>query len=42
VYSQGGHAFNMGNRSKLASVKGWPQRLADWLADNDYFRRPAE
>lgn len=38
VYSQGGHAFNMGNRSKLASVKGWPQRLADWLADNDYFR----
>jgi acetyl esterase/lipase len=42
VFSQGGHAFNMGNRSKLASVKGWPQRLADWLADNDYFRPAAK
>jgi acetyl esterase/lipase len=37
VYSKGGHAFNMGNRSKLATIKGWPQRLADWLADNNYF-----
>jgi acetyl esterase/lipase len=34
IYAQGGHAFNMGNRSKLASIKGWPQRLADWLGDN--------
>jgi acetyl esterase/lipase len=42
VFSQGGHAFNMGNRSKLASVKGWPQRLADWLVDNDYFRPAAK
>ena len=24
----------MGNRSKLASIKGWPQRLTDWLSDN--------
>lgn len=35
-YAQGNHAFNMGNRSKLASIKGWPQRLADWLADNHW------
>lgn len=34
ILSRGGHAFNMGNRSKLAAVKVWPQRLADWLADN--------
>jgi acetyl esterase/lipase len=34
IYSKGGHGFNMGNRSKLASIKGWPQRLADWLDDS--------
>jgi acetyl esterase/lipase len=34
VLAKGGHGFNMGNRSKLASVKGWPQRLADWMSDN--------
>jgi acetyl esterase/lipase len=36
IYSKGGHGFNMGNRSKLASIKGWPQRMADWLADNGF------
>lgn len=35
VLAKGGHGFNMGNRSKLSSVKGWPQRLADWMSDND-------
>jgi len=35
LYARGGHGFNMGNRSKLASIKGWPQRLADWMADNN-------
>ena len=34
IYARGSHAFNMGNRSQLASIKGWPQRMADWLADN--------
>ena len=28
IYAQGNHAFNMGNRSKLKSIKNWPQRLA--------------
>jgi acetyl esterase/lipase len=37
VLSKGGHGFNMGDRSKLAAVNTWPQRLADWLADNEYF-----
>jgi len=34
IFTQGNHGFNMGNRSKLASIKTWPQRLADWLGDN--------
>jgi acetyl esterase/lipase len=34
IYERGGHGFNMGQRSKLASVGSWPQRLADWLSDN--------
>lgn len=34
ILAHGGHAFNMGNRSKLISVKNWSQRLADWLADS--------
>ncbi|HEX8985777.1 MAG TPA: alpha/beta hydrolase [Bryobacteraceae bacterium] len=34
IFTHGGHGFNMGYRSQLATLKGWPQRLADWLADN--------
>jgi acetyl esterase/lipase len=34
IYAQGKHAFNMGNRSKLTSIKTWPQRLADWMSDS--------
>ena len=34
IFTQGGHGFNMGNRSDLSSVKTWPQRMADWLTDN--------
>jgi acetyl esterase/lipase len=35
IYAQGGHGFNLGHRSKLASIHDWPQRMADWLADNN-------
>lgn len=35
IYEQGGHGFNLGSRSKLKSIKDWPQRLTDWLADNN-------
>ena len=38
IVSQGGHGFNMGYRSQLASVKGWPQRLADWMADTNLLK----
>ncbi len=41
LFAQGGHAFNMGGRSKLAAVKGWPQRLADWLGDRELLRPAA-
>lgn len=36
IVAAGGHGFNMGNRSKLQSVRGLPQRLADWLQDRGY------
>src|SRR5690606_549916 len=32
--AQGKHAFNMGDRSRFAAVKGWPERMEDWLADS--------
>jgi acetyl esterase/lipase len=35
IYERGGHAFNMGGRSKLATIKSWSQRLTDWMADNN-------
>src|SRR4051794_15445590 len=38
LFTQGAHGFNMGYRSQLATLKGWPQRLADWLADNHWLR----
>ena len=34
LFAKGGHAFNMGTRSKLTTIKGWPSRLADWLTDD--------
>jgi acetyl esterase/lipase len=38
LYAKGDHAFNMGNRSKLKSINTWPQRLADWMSDNDILK----
>jgi acetyl esterase/lipase len=34
IYARGGHAFNMGDRSKLVTLQTWPQRAADWMKDN--------
>jgi len=36
LYAKGDHAFNMGNRSTLNSIKTWRQRLADWLKDGGW------
>jgi acetyl esterase/lipase len=44
IFARGGHAFNMGNRSKLESLKHWPQRLAEWMKDNAFLEpaKPAD
>ena len=39
LYSKGNHAFNMGNRSSLNTIKTWPQRLVDWLKDNGWLEK---
>lgn len=35
IYARGGHAFNMGLRTPLVTLKTWSQRLTDWLQDNN-------
>jgi acetyl esterase/lipase len=35
LYAKGGHGFNQGQRSKLATIKDWPHRLTDWMNDNN-------
>lgn len=35
IFTKGGHGFNLGQRSKLATIKSWPQRLTDWMGDNN-------
>ncbi len=37
IYARGGHAFNMGNRSDLTTLKSWPDRMHDWMKDNFIF-----
>jgi acetyl esterase/lipase len=34
-FTKGGHAFGMGSRSRLTTIKGWPELLADWMGDNN-------
>jgi acetyl esterase/lipase len=38
LYAKGQHAFNMGNRSNLKSIRGWPQRMAEWLEDQGWLK----
>jgi len=40
VFASGGHGFNMGQRSTLQSISRWPQRLAEWLADYGWLKKP--
>lgn len=37
--ARGKHAFNMGDRSSLITVKTWPQRMADWLSDSGFLKQ---
>jgi len=39
IYTQGKHAFNMGQRSQYVSIRRWPQRLAEWLEDRGLTRQ---
>ncbi len=34
--AKGKHAFNMGDRSSLITVKTWPNRMADWMLDSGF------
>ncbi len=34
IYARGGHAFNMGYRTKLKTLKRWPARMHEWMGDN--------
>ncbi|MEL7147774.1 MAG: alpha/beta hydrolase, partial [Bacteroidota bacterium] len=38
LYSKGDHGFNMGDRSSFQTISKWPERLADWLADQGYLK----
>jgi acetyl esterase/lipase len=40
IFQQGNHAFNMGQRTTLLSIKGWPQRMAEWLSDSGWLKAP--
>ncbi|HWD87749.1 MAG TPA: alpha/beta hydrolase [Mucilaginibacter sp.] len=42
ILERGDHGFNMGKRSKLKAVNTWPQRMADWLIDNNFFKMTGE
>ena len=34
IFTRGGHGYNMGYRSDLRTIKHWPARMTDWIADN--------
>ncbi len=33
MYAAGGHAYNMGERTPLVSLRHWPDRITDWMTD---------
>ena len=35
IFANGNHAFNMGYRTPLQSLKAWPSLLTNWLADSN-------
>lgn len=41
LYAQGGHAFNMGQRTSLTGLRDWPKRLAEWMNDIGLLKAPA-
>ncbi len=41
-YAKGGHGFNLGQRSNLVSIRGWPQRMVDWMTDGGWLASNAK
>lgn len=41
LYQAGGHAFNLGEDTPLASLQHWPERVIDWLNDRGLMGHPA-
>lgn len=39
LYAQGDHAFNMGQRTTLKSIKNWPERMHEWMADTRLLKK---
>lgn len=39
MYAKGDHAFNMGTKSDFKTISNWPDRLAEWFEDYEYFRK---
>lgn len=39
IYAHGDHLFFMGYGSKFATLRHWPQHMADWLADSGYLKK---
>lgn len=35
IFANGNHAFNMGYRSNLQSIKAWPELLKNWMTDSN-------
>jgi len=40
IMAHGDHAFNMGYRSNLQSLKTWPQLMVNWLLDSGLISNP--
>lgn len=38
LYSKGGHAFNIGTRSELESIKSWTDLLENWLKNEGFMQ----
>lgn len=39
IYARGKHAFNMGQRTDLISIKTWPERIEPWMIDNEIINK---
>lgn len=41
IYRAGGHAYNLGERTNLLSLKHSPQQIEDWMSDSGLLGHPA-